>query len=99
MEKQELEKVWYFVTKEKHLQQIEIALPLNASPDKEMFQLRHEEEEFVRMGNFIEAQRIKVEISKREQDLSTKNQKLRESNIRIMMNELESKHMAEIQII
>jgi hypothetical protein len=36
LEKHELEK-------EKHLQQIELALPLNSSPNKELFQLRHEE--------------------------------------------------------
>jgi hypothetical protein len=51
------------------------------------------------MGNFMEAQRIKVEIARKEQELSSKNQKLRESNIKVMMGELEHKHRAEIDLL
>lgn len=47
----------------------------------------------------MDAQRIKVEISRREQELSGKNQKLRESNIKVMMGELDHKHRAEIELL
>jgi len=54
--------------------------------------LKHQEDQAVSCGDFIEAQRIKTEITKREIDLSNKYQKLRESNIKTMMAEFESKH-------
>lgn len=70
------------------MQQLEIALPLNNSPDKELYQLRHQEELAVQVGDFVDAQRIKMEIMKKELELNRKYQKLRENNIKTMMYEL-----------
>jgi hypothetical protein len=53
-------------SKDKYLQQIEIDLPLSSSPDKHLYHLRHQEEQSVQCGDFIEAQRIKMELIKRE---------------------------------
>lgn len=50
----------------------------------------------MQVGDFVEAQRLKMEIMKRETELNHKYQKLRESNIRTMMHELESKQRNEL---
>jgi hypothetical protein len=48
------------------------------------------------VGDFVEAQRIKMEIMKKEIDLGKKYQRIRENNIKTMMYDLESKHAHEI---
>lgn len=73
------------------MQQIEIALPLNNSPDKELYNLRHQEEKAAEIGDFVEAQRIKMEIMKKEMELEKKFSKLREANIKTMMSDLEAR--------
>lgn len=78
------------------MQQLEIALPLNSSPDKELYHLRHQEELAVQCGDFVEAQQVKMEIMKREIELSKKYQRLREANIRTMMADLDHKHHNEL---
>jgi hypothetical protein len=81
------------------MQQIEIALPLNNSPDKEMYHLRHQEEKAVEIGDFVEAQRVKMEIMKKEMELSKKFNKLREVNIKTMMTELQSRQSNDLMTL
>ena len=51
---------------EKYLQQLEIALPLASSPDKSIYHLKHQEEAAAQCGDFERAQKIKMEIMKKE---------------------------------
>jgi hypothetical protein len=78
------------------MQQVEIALPLTNSPDRELYHLRKEEEDCVSRSNFLEAQRLKLEIAKREYELAQKYQLLRESNLRTFSEDLERRQAAEI---
>ena len=78
---------------------MEIALPLTTSPDKSIYNLRHQEEAAAQCGDFEKAQKIKMDIMKKELELSKKHQKLREANIKTMMQDLESKQNNEILIL
>ena len=73
-----------------------MALPVNNSPDRQLYHLHQQEEEFVKTGNFLEAERVKGEIDKKEKELALKYERLRESNVRVMMGDLEHKQEVEM---
>ena len=56
----------FVLSQEKYLQQLEIALPLNNSPDKVLYNLKNQEEAAAQCGDFEKAQKVKMEIMKKE---------------------------------